>query len=141
MLVMVLAGRRRILSVTESGSEADSRWSGILLGRAIGRAGRGARLHGCRPHCASPNWFVLSPTYTKPLNEKKRVVALARGHWDGKALTDVHDIFVMDQAQSRRASHLGRDGMLYMTTTGNDPQDANMLGGKVLRLKDDGTFS
>jgi glucose/arabinose dehydrogenase len=29
--------------------------------------------------------------------------------------------------------------MLYMTTTGNDPQDPNTLGGKVLRLRDDGT--
>ena len=31
--------------------------------------------------------------------------------------------------------------MLYMTTTGNDPQDPNTLGGKVLRLRDDGSRS
>ncbi len=36
----------------------------------------------------------------------------------------------------------GRDGTLYVTTGGgggNSPQDPNSLGGKVLRLKDDGT--
>ena len=29
--------------------------------------------------------------------------------------------------------------MLYLTTTGKDPQDPNTLGGKVLRLRDDGS--
>ena len=37
-------------------------------------------------------------TYTKPLDAQKRVVALARGKWDGNALTDVKDIFVSDIA-------------------------------------------
>ncbi len=30
--------------------------------------------------------------------------------------------------------------MLYMTTTGKDPQDPNTLGGKVLRLRGDGSI-
>ena len=34
----------------------------------------------------------------------------------------------------------GRDGTLFMTTTGNDPQDPNTQGGKVLRFNDDGSI-
>jgi len=77
-------------------------------------------------------------TYTKPLDDKKRTTAIARGRWDGSGLTDVKDIFTLDEAGTSRIA-FGHDGMLYMTTTGRDPQDPNTLGGKVLRLRDDGT--
>jgi glucose/arabinose dehydrogenase len=77
-------------------------------------------------------------TYTKPLDDKKRTTAISRGRWDGSGLTDVKDIFTLDEAGTSRIA-FGRDGMLYMTTTGKDPQDTNTLGGKVLRLTDDGT--
>src|ERR1041385_6496616 len=83
------------------------------------------------------NQFVYL-TYTKPLDAQKRTVALARGKWSGSAITDMRDIFVGDQAATSRIA-FGRDGMLYMSMTGNEPQDANPLGGKVLRLRDDGT--
>ncbi len=83
------------------------------------------------------NHFVYL-TYTKPLGDKKRTTAIARGRWDGSALTEVKDIFTLNEAGTSRIA-FGRDGMLYMTTTGNDPQDPNTLGGKVLRLRDDGT--
>jgi aldose sugar dehydrogenase len=84
-------------------------------------------------------------TYTKPLDEKRRVAALARGQWDGNAITGMKDIFVSDVAATSRIA-FGRDGTLYMSMTGNDPQDPNFpqnpnsLGGKVLRLNDDGTI-
>ena len=90
------------------------------------------------------NGFVYL-TYTKPLDAQKRVVALARGKWDGKAITGMRDIFVSDMAATSRIA-FGRDGTLYMSMTGNDPQDPNFpqnpnsLGGKVLRLNDDGTI-
>jgi glucose/arabinose dehydrogenase len=77
-------------------------------------------------------------TYTKPVDERRRVVALARGKWDGRAIADMRDIFVTDSGGASRIV-FGRDGTLYMSTTGNDPQDGNTLGGKVLRLRDDGT--
>jgi glucose/arabinose dehydrogenase len=81
---------------------------------------------------------LLYLVYTKPLDETRRVVALARGRWNGKAVEDMRDIFVMDQAGTSRIA-FGRDDTIYMTTTGRDPQDPNTLGGKVLRLRDDGT--
>ena len=83
------------------------------------------------------NGFVYL-TYTKPLDGLRRVVALARGKWDGKAITGMKDIFVSNIAATSRIA-FGRDGTLYMSMTGNDPQDPNTLGGKVLRLNDDGS--
>jgi glucose/arabinose dehydrogenase len=87
------------------------------------------------PQFAQNNFIYL--TYTKPLDGNRRVIALARGRWDGRALQDMRDIFVTDQGGAARLAW-GRDGTLFMSTTGNNPQDGNTLGGKVLRLRDDG---
>jgi glucose/arabinose dehydrogenase len=89
------------------------------------------------PQFAQNRLVYLS--YTKPIDEKRRTVGIARGRFDGRALTDVKDIFVLDQAGTSRLA-FGRDGMLYVTTTGQDPQNANTQGGKTLRLRDDGTI-
>jgi glucose/arabinose dehydrogenase len=79
-------------------------------------------------------------SYNKPLDEKRATVAIARGRWDGHALVDVKDIFVADEGIGT-ASRLafGKDDTIYMTTAGNGAQDPNNQGGKVLRLKDDGS--
>ena len=73
------------------------------------------------------------------------IITLARGRWDGAALTDVRDLF--SAAQNGNASRIifGRDGMVYMTVGVGDPpaaaaaQDPDNLAGKVLRLRDDGS--
>jgi glucose/arabinose dehydrogenase len=88
------------------------------------------------PRFAENRFIYL--TYTKPLDERRRVIALARGVWDGRALTQVRDIYTTESGGAARLA-FGRDGTLYMSTTGNNPQDGNTLGGKVLRLRDDGT--
>jgi glucose/arabinose dehydrogenase len=53
-------------------------------------------------------------SYTKPLDEKRRTVAIARGRFDGRALTEVRDIFVADAAGTSRIA-FGRDGTLFVT--------------------------
>lgn len=72
---------------------------------------------------------------------------LARGTWDGKALTNVTDIFESG-ATGTESSRIafGRDGMLYMTISapGTGPQvvrsqDPGDYAGKTIRLRDDGT--
>ena len=65
---------------------------------------------------------------------------MARGRWNGNALVDVEEIFVADPG-TRGASRIAfaQDGTLYMTTGGNGAQDPNSHGGKVLRLRDDGS--
>ncbi len=107
----------------------------------IGESGMPGAMHGymdiaLHPHFAENHWIYL--TYTKPLEGGKRTTAVARGKWDGNGLTDVKDVFVLPEAGTSRIA-FGSDGMLYFSTTGRDPQDPNTLGGKVLRLRDDGS--
>jgi glucose/arabinose dehydrogenase len=86
-------------------------------------------------------------TYSKA-TEKGATTALARGRFDGKALLDVKDLLVTENVNNGGAHFgsklaFGRDGLLYMTVgERNDRTRAQRLdthGGKVLRLKDDGT--
>jgi glucose/arabinose dehydrogenase len=86
-------------------------------------------------------------TYSKGKGDQG-TTALARGRFDGKALVDMKDILVTDNWNTggiHFGSKLafGRDGLLYMTVgERNDRNRAQSLashGGKILRLKDDGT--
>jgi glucose/arabinose dehydrogenase len=84
-------------------------------------------------------------TYTKPSGDKV-TTALARGRYGGGLLSDVRDIFVADSIDDGRAAAsrivFARDGSLYMTVGGTfdeRAQNPNSHGGKVLRLRDDGT--
>jgi glucose/arabinose dehydrogenase len=83
-------------------------------------------------------------SYIKPAGAERRpVLTVARGRFDGSAITGLTDIFSAGAGiagPSRIA--FGRDGKLYMTTPGgggSGPQDPNSYAGKVLRLNDDGT--
>ncbi len=86
-------------------------------------------------------------TYSKP-TETGSTVALARGRFEGAALSEVRDVFVADDTEmTGGASRLAfaPDGSLYMTLGGafggRRPlaQDPASHVGKVLRLRDDGT--
>jgi glucose/arabinose dehydrogenase len=74
-----------------------------------------------------------------------RLAALARGTWDGNALTNVKELFASDVTTEASRIVFGRDGMIYMslgrsTEGANAPsQDPGNYGGKLLRLRDDGT--
>jgi len=138
MLVTERAGRLRIIR------------NGVLDPKPVGgppsywsgESGAPGAVHGymdiaLHPQFADNGYIYL--TYTKPIDDKRRVVAIARGRWNGQALTEVRDIFVSDQGGTSRIA-FGRDGTLFMTTTGNDPQNPNTLGGKVLRFRDDGSI-
>lgn len=78
-------------------------------------------------------------TYSKPV-EDWSVTAVGRGIWDGRELIGTHDVFVADVGGGSRLA-FGDDSMLYVSTggsTGDVPQDPASLGGKVLRLTDEG---
>jgi glucose/arabinose dehydrogenase len=101
---------------------------------------------------------VLAPPGS---GNKRETDAVLRAVWDGEKLTDVHDIFVdnnvIDDSVSQTSPirlAFGRDGMLYMSTgaraapatsgryaqsIGGVAQDPMNHGGKILRLRDDGT--
>ena len=78
-------------------------------------------------------------SYTKPLDEKRTTLAVARAVWDGKALTGTTDIFV-GQGGGGGPIAFGGDGMLYIASGGGEmaTQALNSLGGKILRLTDTG---
>ena len=117
----------------------------------------GARLAGLMDVALHPqfsqNRFVYL-TYSKPTQDGS-TVALARGRFDGNAISEVRDIFVADADGGDEltggggASRLafGPDGMLYMTvggaidatSSGKRAQDPASHIGKLLRLHDDGS--
>lgn len=118
--------------------------AGGPVGYFAGESGLPGAVHGYMDIALDPKFSenrFLYLSYTKPLDEKRRVAAIARAVWDGHALTEVHDIFVTDGTGPSRLA-FGRDGMLYMTVSGGPPQapqNPDTDGGKVLRLRTDGT--
>jgi glucose/arabinose dehydrogenase len=68
---------------------------------------------------------------------QRTTVAVARAIWDGKGFTDTKDIFV-GEGGSGGPIAFGGDGMLYVAHGGGDTQNPNTLGGKILRLTDEG---
>lgn len=94
---------------------------------------------------------LLYLSYTKPGPNDTMAFAIARGRFDGTALTDVRDIFVTQPwVPTNLGPFLGsrlafdRAGLLYMATASPSKdwtraQDPNDHSGKVLRLRDDGT--
>ena len=99
------------------------------------------------PDFAQNKWVYIS--YHKPIVDGVASNSILRGTWDGKALTDVKDVFVSDDVDME-ASRItfGRDGMLYMGIGGpgtgphvsvDRAQHTDDHAGKVLRLKDDGS--
>lgn len=117
-------------------------------------------LHDVAVHPQFESNRLIYLSYAKE-GEKGFTLALARGRFDGRAITDLSDVFVADawEAQSSNAGGtyggrmlFGPDGLLYMTVgdrdtrvMGNDPtvrlraQRLDDHVGKVLRLRDDGT--
>jgi len=139
MLVTERAGRLRLI---RDGVLAPQPVAGAPASFWAGESGLPGAIHGymdvvVHPRFGENRWIYL--TYTKPLDERRRFVAVARGKWDGKGLTEVRDIFVADQGGASRLA-FAADGTLYVSLTGEDPQKPNTLGGKVLRLRDDGSI-
>jgi aldose sugar dehydrogenase len=69
-------------------------------------------------------------------------ITLARARFDGKALTDVRELFVGDwEAPSGSRIAFAPGGFIYLTTGApfdEKAQNLNSVYGKVLRLRDDG---
>jgi glucose/arabinose dehydrogenase len=76
--------------------------------------------------------------------QRQSAITLARGKFDGRALTGVEELFVGDWNAGASGSRLtfGPDGRLYITTGapfGDQAQNPGTVYGKVLRLGDDGS--
>jgi glucose/arabinose dehydrogenase len=97
------------------------------------------------------NGFVYI-AYTKPSQEpprapaqpppqqRSRTVAVARARYADGRLHDTQDVWVGEGVGGPTTVALTPDGKLWIgTTEGGRAQDTTFLGGKVLRLNDDGT--
>jgi aldose sugar dehydrogenase len=95
------------------------------------------------------NHFVYL-TYNKGRDDGMMATVLARGTFDGMALTDVRDLYVVTpwwDGAGGSASRVvfGRDGMLYMSSGSGGGANAGhgqmteITKGKILRLRDDGS--
>jgi aldose sugar dehydrogenase len=112
---------------------------GVPEARIGGSAGLGdVAVH---PDFATNGYVYL--TYNKPVGDRGSL-GVARGVWRDDRLTEVEDIFASEDAGGIARLIFGADGKLYVSTfVGGDPQNAqnpNTLGGKVLRLNDDGSI-
>ena len=104
--------------------------------RAIGAgvSGLPGAVHGymdvvLHPRFAENRLVYLS--YTKPIDEKRRTAAIARGRWDGKGIADMKDIFVLDEGTGAAVRlAFGRDASLYLTTTGAHAAGSEHAGGQ-----------
>jgi len=102
------------------------------------------------PKFSENKWVYFS--YSKP-GEGRTPMVLARGRFDGAALSDVQDLYTSDpvtQGASRMA--FAPDGSIYMTISGAggripaangapelDPRKPDTTYGKVIRVREDGT--
>jgi len=111
---------------------------------SAGTSGLPGAVHGymdlaLHPSFARNNLVYL--TYTKPMPDDRTTLALGRGAWNGRALQRFEDIYVAEIGTAGPSRIVfGNDGKLYMTASGGDAQDGMTLGGKVLRINDDGSI-
>ena len=139
VLVTERPGRLRII---RDGALDPQPVAGGPVAYFIGESGVPGAVHGYMDIALHPrfneNPFIYL-TYSKPLTNNRSTLALARGRWDGQALTEISDIFIPNGGNRSRIA-FGNDGKLFMTTNGEaESQDLNSHAGKILRLNDDGS--
>ena len=144
---MLVTEREGTLRIIRNGALDPQPVAGTPVSYWAGESGLPGAVHGymdiaLHPRFADNHFVYLS--YTKPLDEKRRTVAIARGTWDGRAIRDMRDIFVTDEGTgSATRIAFDRNNLLYFTTAaaaGKSAQDPMSQAGKVLRLRDDGTI-
>jgi len=141
MLVTEREGRLRIV---RNGVLDPNPVAGVPAVRAAALGGLlDVALH---PKFAENKLIYLS--YSKPGDNRLVTTAVARGRFDGTALTDVKDVFVANNWSTSTQNFGGRlafdhDGLLFLTVGERYEQEraqkTNDHGGKVLRLRDDGS--
>jgi glucose/arabinose dehydrogenase len=105
------------------------------------------------PRFAENRWIYLAYHKPSPVPgsnppQVEGATTLARGTWNGTALTDVRDIFESGATRTESSRiGFGRDGMLYMSisASGTGPDvmrsaDPDDYAGKTVRLREDGSI-
>jgi glucose/arabinose dehydrogenase len=107
-----------------------------------GLSGDPGAVHGYMDLALHPDFAanrLVYLSYTKPQGNNSTTVAVGRGRWTGAALEGFEDIYVAPGARGVSRMVFGADGALFVSTAGGvDPQSLADIGGKVLRLTDEG---
>jgi aldose sugar dehydrogenase len=136
---ILVAERAGAIRVVRNGVVDPQDAQGGPIARGQGLSGMDLALH---PDFERNHYVYIS--YSKPLDEKRTTLAVARAVWNGKAFTDTKDIFVGEGGGGGPIA-FGGDGMLYIASGGggggpNATQNRNSIGGKILRLTDTGAI-
>jgi glucose/arabinose dehydrogenase len=135
---ILVAERGGQIKVVRNGVVDPQPVAGAPVARGQGLSGTDLALH---PNFDRNRAVYIS--YTKPLDEKRNTLAVARAVWDGKGFSETKDIFVGEGSVGGPIA-FGGDGMLYVAHGGGGgggesaTQRLNTLGGKILRLTDEG---
>jgi glucose/arabinose dehydrogenase len=141
MLVTERASRLRLI---RKGVLDPAPVAGTPAAYSAGESGLPGAVHGYMDVAIHPQFAtnrLVYLAYTKPLDAKRRTLAVARGRLEGNRFVDAKDIFVCaEETGCGAATRLafGRDNTLFLSTGGEGAQDPNRQGGKILRLTDDG---
>jgi glucose/arabinose dehydrogenase len=140
---MLITQRDGKLRVMRDGKLDANAVAGGPASFSTGTSGLPGAVHGYMDIALHPQFAqnrTLYLSYTKPLEGNRTTFAVTRARWTGSALADAKDIFVAEPGDGGPTPiAFGRDGMLYIATSGGNAQDGHNLGGKVLRVRDDGS--
>jgi glucose/arabinose dehydrogenase len=140
---MLITQRDGKLRVMRDGKLDPNPVAGGPASFSTGTSGLPGAVHGYMDIALHPQFAqnrTLYLSYTKPLDGNRTTFAVTRARWTGSALAEAKDIFVAEPGDGGPTPiAFGRDGMLYIATSGGNAQDGTSLGGKVLRVRDDGS--
>jgi len=139
---LLVAERKADIRVIRNGKLDPKPITSGPQGYFTGESGLPGAIHGYMDLVLHPQFAqnqLLYMSYTKRTGDQN-VVAVARMHWTGSGVDQVKDVWTSD-ATTGGATPIafGRDGKLYIATSGGDAQDHDTTAGKVLRLNDDGS--
>lgn len=141
MLVATRGGQVRrivddeLLEAPVAGGPA-SFWAGV--------SGLPGAVHGYMDLVPHPNFNrnrLLYLSYTKPVGDDRTALGIGRGRWTGSAIENFEDIYVGEPGTGGPTRiAFGLDGTLYFSASGGNSQTLDNIGGKVLRINDDGSI-
>jgi glucose/arabinose dehydrogenase len=140
---MLIVTRKGELHLLKPGAAKTSAVPGGPAAVFAGESGDAGTSHGymdiaLHPQFASNGLVYIA--YNKPDGEGRRV-AVGRGRWTGERIENFADVW---QAPSGAGGltrlAFGPDGKLFLSTSGADAQNVGTVGGKVLRINDDGSI-
>jgi aldose sugar dehydrogenase len=111
---------------------------------SAGTSGLPGAVHGYMDLVTHPDFDsnrMLYLSYTKPVEGERNALGIGRGRWTGSEIADFEDIY-LGAPGSGGPTRLafGFDGTLYFSASGGNSQTLDNIGGKILRINDDGSI-